>query len=75
MIDDELMEDPSPEISPESVHDIYFQFGEDEPIHFAYTVGDQFSLTLQAVETNEPAVTFSDGKGNSFKIFMRKNGI
>ena len=71
---DDLMED----LKEPEVHEVYFQFGNDEPIKFAYVAGDEsdntsFSLTLKAGSVEEPGVTFSDGKGNEFKLFMKKS--
>lgn len=54
-------------------HEVFFQFGEDEPIKFAYVAGGQFSLTLKSVDVEDPSVEFSDGKGNTFKIFLKKS--
>lgn len=60
-------------LPPERVeyHEAYFQFGEDEPICFAYAV-DEFSLTLSPEKHEMPTVVFSDGRGNEFKIFLKK---
>jgi hypothetical protein len=65
------------ELDEMSIHEVFFQFGEDEPIKFAYVAGGEFSLTLAAVETENPQVIFNDGKGNEFKLFLKKsdNGI
>lgn len=63
---DELMEDFLP-----LIREVYFQFGDDEPIQFAHTTGDEFSLTLKD-GAEEPTVIFSDGKGNSFTMFIKK---
>lgn len=66
---DELMDEPEiPEI-----HEVYFQFDDENPIRFAFTVGGEFSLTLQTGETEEPSVEFSDGKGKTFKLFLKKS--
>jgi hypothetical protein len=69
---DELME----ELNPESlIREVYFRFGEGEPVKFAYTTGNNFSLVLED-GAEEPSVTFSDGKGNEFTIFIkRQDGI
>jgi hypothetical protein len=61
------------ELDEISIHEVFFQFGEDEPIKFAYVAGGEFSLTLAAVETENPQVVFSDGKGNEFKLFLKKS--
>jgi hypothetical protein len=66
---DELMEDlPLPEI-----HEVYFQFDDDEPIRFAFTAGGEFSLTLRSGEVEDPTVEFFNGKKKSFKIFLKKS--
>ena len=59
------------------VHEAYFQFGENEPIKLAYVAGGEFSITLKATEVGDPEVVFSDGKGNEFKLFLKrlKDGI
>ena len=69
---DELMED----LNPESlVREVYFQFKDGEPVKFANTIGNNFSLVLED-GAEEPSVTFSDGKGNEFTIFIkRRDGI
>jgi hypothetical protein len=65
---DELMDDFIPEI-----HEVYFQFDDEEPIRFAFTVGGEFSLKLQSGEVEEPTIEFSNGKKKSFKIFLKKS--
>lgn len=62
---DELMEDFL-------IHEVYFQFDEEEPIKMAYVSGGSFSLVLETGETDEPEVVFADGKGKEFKIFLKK---
>ena len=64
------------DITPESlVREVCFRFGDEEPIKFAYTMGNEFSLVLED-GAEEPSVTFSDGKGKEFTIFIkRKDGI
>ena len=72
--EDELMNEPN--IVP-VVHEVYFQFDDDEPIKLAYLVDeDEFSLTLKAIDENDPMITFSNGKGKEFKLFLKKdNGL
>jgi hypothetical protein len=53
------------------IREVYFKFGDDEPIKFAHTTGDEFSLTLKD-GAEEPTVVFSDGKGNLFTMFIKK---
>lgn len=69
--DDELMQDLG------EIYEAAFQFDDEEPIGFAFVVGGEFSLTLSAENTlvpgNEPTVIFSDGKGKSFKLLLRKS--
>lgn len=70
---DELMSEPQemPEKAP--TYAGFFQFGEDEPIRFATVVeGYKLSITLDGSATEIPEVNFSDGKGNSFKMFLKK---
>ena len=69
-MEDELMDDIL-------VHEVYFQFDEGEPIRFAFVAGGEFSLTLKTTYTDNPEVEFTDGKGKSFKIFLKQteNGI
>ena len=65
-IHDELMDEPRK-------FDVFFQFGEDKPIQMTTIEnGHKFSLTLDSSQIDDPAVEFADGKGNSFKIFMKK---
>lgn len=67
---DELMNDP--EFENESF-DVFFQFDEDEPIQLASIFdGHKFSLTLNSSENENPTIEFSNGKGKSFKLFMKK---
>lgn len=72
---DDLMDD----LAIPEIHEVYFQFGDEEPIKFAYvTKSDdedaKFSLSLQAsIGVDDPAITFSDGKGKEFKLFMKKS--
>ena len=56
-----------------TVHDVLFQFDDEEPVKFAYSAGGQFSLTLVALETDTPEIVFSDGKGREFKIFLKQS--
>ena len=56
----------------ENLNQAFFQFNEEEPIQFALVDSD---LVLRLVITEEepnPAVIFSDGKGNQFSIFLKK---
>ena len=66
---DELMDDL---VIPE-IHEVFFQFDDEEPIRFAFVAGGEFSLTLQTGETEEPTVEFADGKNKRFKIFLKKS--
>lgn len=67
--EDELMEDV---IMPD-IHEAFFQFGEEDPIRFAFVAGGELSLTLKAQETDDTVVEFNDGKGKSFRIFLKLN--
>ncbi len=55
------------------VHDVLFQFDDEEPVKIAYVAGGKFSLTLATAETETPEIVFSNGKGKEFKIFLRKS--
>lgn len=75
-IQDDLMDD----LKVPDVHEVFFQFDNDEPVKFAYVAGDdpettQFSLTLKPTSLNEPSIVFTDGKGKEFKLFMKKDGV
>jgi len=65
---DELME----EVLLPEIHEVFFQFDKEEPISLAYVAGGEFSLTLKAIDVENPSVEFSNGKGKSFKIFLKK---
>jgi hypothetical protein len=66
-LNDDLMETPELPV----IHEVFFQFDDDEPVQFALCVGGEFSLTLKAQMTDTPTVEFSDGKGKSFKMFLK----
>lgn len=55
------------------IHDVFFQFDEEEPVKIAYVAGGQFSLTLATVETDEPEIVFSNGNGKEFRIFLKRS--
>jgi hypothetical protein len=61
------------ELQIPEVHEVFFQFDNDEPVKMAYVTGGEFSLTLRAVETSIPTISFSDGKGKEFKIFLKNS--
>lgn len=54
---------------------VYFQFDEDEPVELARCTGENptFALRLEKGSSvpNEPSLVFSDGKGKTFKLFMK----
>ena len=64
-MNDELMDEPE-------VHQAYFQFGNDEPILIGFVAGGEFSLTLKTDQTNLPEIEFQDGKGKTFKLFLKQ---
>jgi hypothetical protein len=71
---DELMDDLSDQSENRiAYHEVFFQFGEDEPICFAYAEHGDFSIILNAELTEEPAIVFNDGKGKEFKLFLKKS--
>jgi hypothetical protein len=49
-----------------------FQFNEDEPVRFATDTTGSKELTVTLGNRSDSNVVFSDGKGNSFKIFARE---
>ena len=51
----------------------YFQFNEDDPIHFAHVLDGELVIRLIAEDVDDPQITFSDGKGNQFSIFLKKD--
>ena len=53
-------------------HEAYFQFNDEQPIKFAFVSEGELSITLKSDSTNNPEVEFSDGKGKSFKIFLKQ---
>lgn len=69
---DELMDELS--ISSDySCSDVFFQFGNDDPVQIATVYdGHKFSITLDDSDVESPVIQFADGKGNTFKIFMKK---
>lgn len=70
---DELMDElPHPENT--STYEAFFQFGEEgESVKFATVQGGHtFSITLDGSATESPEVSFFDGKGNVFKLFLSK---
>jgi hypothetical protein len=71
---DELMDDLS-ELSENQItyHEVFFQFGEEEPVCFAYSEHGDFSIILNAELTEQPTIVFNDGKGKEFKIFLKKS--
>lgn len=66
---DELMED----VFLPPIHEAFFQFGDEEPIRIAYVAGGEFSLVLKAEREENTEIEFSDGKGKSFKLFLKKS--
>jgi hypothetical protein len=66
------------ELNEPVIYEVHFQFNDDESVNFAHVTNNEnedakFSLTLKAENTLEPSVMFSDGKGNKFKLFMKKS--
>jgi hypothetical protein len=69
---DELMDDlPSIPENLITYHEAFFQFGDEDPICFAYAEHGEFSIILNADLKEEPAIIFNDGKGKEFKIFLK----
>ena len=73
--DDELMETPSNLVFDieKNVTEAFFQFDEDEPIQITIFQGKKFTLELQktGIENNVSSIIFSDGKGKTFKLFVK----
>ena len=67
------MENLENELDDVIIHEAYFQFKDGEPIKLAYVAGGEFSITLKATEVDNPEVVFADGKGNEFKLFLKKS--
>lgn len=52
---------------------VYFQFGEGKEVQLATIFeGNTFTLVLDAKKNSEPAINFTDGEGNHFKLFLKK---
>ncbi len=66
------MEEESQFLNKEEINEAFFQFNDDEPIQFAQVIGKELTFRLIAEETSNPTMTFNDGKGNQFSIFLRK---
>ena len=49
-----------------------FQFNDDEPCLLAGANNKETSLTIRIRNKENSIITFSDGKGNDFKIFARE---
>jgi hypothetical protein len=64
------MEDESTFVN-KTLNCAYFQFDEDEPILFAIAVDNELNLRLIAEETSNPTMTFHNGKGKKFSIFLK----
>jgi hypothetical protein len=52
-----------------------FQFNEDEPVRFATDTTGNKELNVTLGNRYDSNVVFSDGKGNTFKIFARENKL
>lgn len=70
---DELMEDLSSSTGRSQIKSAYFQFDEDDPIHFAHVLDGELVIRLIAEEVDDPQIIFSDGKGKQFSIFLKKD--
>lgn len=61
------------ELDEIQVHEVFFQFDDEEPVRIAFVAGGEFSLTLLTTETENPEIVFSNGKGKEFKLFLKKS--
>ncbi len=52
-----------------------FQFNDDNPIALARPTDGTKELNLTIGNRSDSNVLFSDGKGNTFKIFARENKL
>ena len=58
-------------ISPQ-LYEVRFQFNDDESYQVTFSSDPKFFLVLDGSQTEMPEVTFSNGKGDEFKLFMKK---
>jgi hypothetical protein len=49
-----------------------FQFNDDNPILISQPIGGEKELIIKLDNTSYSNIVFSDGKGNTFKIFARE---
>jgi hypothetical protein len=49
-----------------------FQFNDDNPILISQPIGREKELIIKLDNTSYSNIVFSDGKGNTFKIFARE---
>ena len=49
-----------------------FQFNDDNPILISQPIGWEKELIIKLDNTSYSNIVFSDGKGNTFKIFARE---
>lgn len=65
---DELMNEID---SDEITYEAFFQFDDEEPIGFAMIQhGKDLTIRLSAETINVPELTFDNGRGKKFKIFL-----
>jgi hypothetical protein len=50
-----------------------FQFNDDVPVKIAEYINGKREINLTIGDTSTSNIVFSDGKGNTFKIFAREN--
>ncbi len=51
-----------------------FQFNDDNPILISQPIGGEKELIIKLDNTSYSNIVFSDGNGNTFKIFAREKG-
>jgi hypothetical protein len=52
-----------------------FQFNDDNPILISQPIGGEKELIIKLDNTSYSNIVFSDGKGNTFKIFAREQTL
>jgi hypothetical protein len=72
---DELMEDLPSFEERSQIKSAYFQFDGDDPIHFAHVLDGELVIRLIAEDVENPQITFSDGNGKQFSIFLKNDEL
>jgi hypothetical protein len=72
---DELMEDLPSFEERSQIKSAYFQVDGDDPIHFAHVLDGELVIRLIAEDVENPQITFSDGNGKQFSIFLKNDEL